>query len=170
MLPPIPRPEDYGVSAERGFLPSEIPLQCLPHQLYDRWERIMNNFQSLLLSKRLRTVIDKLPIIPAVHLESEAEWRRAYCILTFFTNGYIWGGDKPAEVSRYTRILPDQVLTKRRDCHPPSHILCCKYASTSNYPRFPHTRACVYGTSNLSFSPTPLSSTISLPYTPSLAR
>jgi len=42
-------------------------------------------------------VIDRLPIIPAVHLETEAEWRRAYCILTFFTNGYIWGGEKPAE-------------------------------------------------------------------------
>lgn len=57
----------------------------------------MNNFQSLLLSKRLRTVIDRLPIIPAVHLETEAEWRRAYSILTFMAHGYIWGGDKPSE-------------------------------------------------------------------------
>ncbi|RVX67984.1 hypothetical protein B0A52_08394 [Exophiala mesophila] len=97
MLPPIPRPQDYDVSPDRGFLPSVLPLQCLPHPVYDRWERIMNNFQSLLLSKRLRTVIDKLPIIPAVHLESEPEWRRAYCILTFFANGYIWGGEKPSE-------------------------------------------------------------------------
>ncbi|KAL2436239.1 Indoleamine 2,3-dioxygenase [Exophiala dermatitidis] len=97
MLPPIPRPEDYGVSPDRGFLPSENPIQCLPHQVYDRWERIMNNFQSLLLSKRLRTVIDKLPVIPAVHLETEAEWQRAYSVLTFMAHGYIWGGDKPSE-------------------------------------------------------------------------
>ncbi|KPI43551.1 Indoleamine 2,3-dioxygenase [Cyphellophora attinorum] len=90
MLPPIPRPEDYGVSPATGFLPSTLPLQCLPHQVYDRWERIVNNFQSLLLSKRLRTVIDKLPIIPAVHLETEAEWRRAYVVLVFLANGYIW--------------------------------------------------------------------------------
>ena len=59
----------------------------------------MNNFQSLLLSKRLRTVIDKLPIIPPVHLETEAEWRRAYTVLTFLAHGYIWGGDKPSEAS-----------------------------------------------------------------------
>lgn len=98
MLPPIPRPEDYGVSPDRGFLPSELPLQCLPHPVYDRWERIMNNFQSLLLSKRLRAVIDKLPVLPAVHLETEAEWRRAYMVLTFLAHGYIWGGDKPSEV------------------------------------------------------------------------
>lgn len=98
MIPPIPRLEDYGISPERGFLPSELPLQCLSHPVYDRWERIMNNFQSLLLSKRLRTVIDKLPIIPAVHLETESEWRRAYTVLTFLAHGYIWGGEKPSEV------------------------------------------------------------------------
>ncbi|EXJ77131.1 indoleamine 2,3-dioxygenase [Capronia epimyces CBS 606.96] len=97
MLPPIPRPTDYGVSPDRGFLPSENPLQCLPHQVYDRWERIMNNFQSLLLSKRLRTVIDRLPVLPAVHLETEAEWQRAYTVLTFMAHGYIWGGEKPSE-------------------------------------------------------------------------
>ncbi|KAI1613186.1 indoleamine 2,3-dioxygenase [Exophiala viscosa] len=97
MLPPIPRLEDYGLSPDRGFLPAENPIQCLPHPVYDRWERIMNNFQSLLLSKRLRVVIDRLPILPAVHLETEAEWRRAYSVLTFMAHGYIWGGDKPAE-------------------------------------------------------------------------
>ncbi|OAG35954.1 hypothetical protein AYO21_09881 [Fonsecaea monophora] len=78
MLPPIPCVEDYGISPVRGFLPSELPLQCLSHPVYDRWERIINNFQSLLLSKRLRAVIDKLPVIPAVHLETDTEWRRAY--------------------------------------------------------------------------------------------
>jgi indoleamine 2,3-dioxygenase len=59
----------------------------------------MNNFQSLLLSKRLRAVIDSLPILPAVHLETESEWRRAYTVLIFMAHGYIWGGDKPSEVS-----------------------------------------------------------------------
>ncbi len=98
MIPPVPRLEDYGISPERGFLPSELPLQCLSHPVYDRWERIMNNFQSLILSKRLRSVIDKLPVIPAVHLETETEWRRANTVLTFLAHGYIWGGDKPAEV------------------------------------------------------------------------
>ena len=105
MLPPIPRPEDYGLSLENGFLPSHLPLQCLPHPVYDRWERIVNNFQALLLSKRLRTVIEKLPIIPAVHLESEPELRRAYTILTFLANGYVWGGEKPSEVSSFNTML-----------------------------------------------------------------
>lgn len=97
MLAPIPRLEDYGLSPTTGFLPSELPLQRLPHPAYDKWERIINNFQSLLLSKRLRLVIDRLPVLPTSHLETEPEWRRAYSMLAFMAHGYIWGGEKPAE-------------------------------------------------------------------------
>lgn len=99
MIPPIPLLKDYGISPQTGFLPAELPLQCLPHPVYERWERIINNFQSLLLSKRLQTIIDKLPVIPCSHLDTEPEWRRAYSILTFMAHGYIWGGEKPCEVS-----------------------------------------------------------------------
>ncbi len=99
MIPPIPLLKDYGISPQTGFLPAELPLQCLPHPVYERLERIINNFQSLLLSKRLQTIIDKLPVIPCSHLDTEPEWRRAYSILTFMAHGYIWGGEKPCEVS-----------------------------------------------------------------------
>ena len=98
MLAPIPRLEDYGISPKTGFLPAELPLQRLPHPAYDRWERIINNFQSLLLSKRLRMVIDRLPVLPTSHLETEPEWRRAYSMLAFMAHGYIWGAEKPSEV------------------------------------------------------------------------
>lgn len=98
MLAPIPRLEDYGLSPKYGFLPPELPLQRLPHPVYDKWERIINNFQSLLLSKRLRTVIDRLPVLPTSHLDTEREWRRAYSMLAFMAHGYIWGGEKPSEI------------------------------------------------------------------------
>ena len=98
MLAPIPRLEDYGLSAQTGFLPAELPLQRLPHPAYDKWERIINNFQSLLLSKRLHVVIDRLPVLPTSHLETEPEWRRAYSMLAFMAHGYIWGGEKPSEI------------------------------------------------------------------------
>jgi indoleamine 2,3-dioxygenase len=98
MLPPLPRLEDYGISPKTGFLPIELPLQRLPHPAYDKWERIIHNFQSLLLSKRLKIVIDRLPVLPTSHLESEPEWRRAYSMLAFMAHGYIWGGEKPSEI------------------------------------------------------------------------
>ena len=99
MLPPVPSIDDYGIS-EYGFLPNTYPLEILPDPYYRRWEAIVSNLQALLLSKRLRNVINDLDIITASRLRAPAEWRRAYVLLSFMTHAYIWGGDKPAEVRR----------------------------------------------------------------------
>ena len=100
MIPCIPELADYDVSPHTGFLPSELPLQVLPDPYYAKWEAVVANLQPLILSKRLRGVIDNLPILSTAGLGSEAEWRQAYRLLAFMTHSYIWGGDKPAEVSR----------------------------------------------------------------------
>jgi indoleamine 2,3-dioxygenase len=99
MLPPVPDPRDYGVSPAHGFLPAEWPLQRLPDPYYDKWEAIVANLQGLLLSRRLRGVVDALPVLSTARLHDEAEWRRAYSILGFIAHAYIWGGDKPSDVS-----------------------------------------------------------------------
>ena len=101
----------------------------------------MNNFQSLLLSKKLRPVIDKLPVLPAVHLETEAEWRRAYTVLTFLAHGYIWGGEKPSEVCSHEAAELENANEVDRDYHPPSPTHSSKFANTSKYLRSPHTLA-----------------------------
>ncbi|KAF1951223.1 indoleamine 2,3-dioxygenase alpha type [Byssothecium circinans] len=98
MLPSLPRLVDYDISPQNGFLPSEVPLAVLPDPYYHPWETIARNFQRLILNKRLRQVIDALPILDTDFLLTEAEWRRAYSILGFFAHGYIWGGDTPADV------------------------------------------------------------------------
>lgn len=99
MLPPLPQLEDYDISPNNGFLPSEIPLEVLPDSYYQPWEAVVRNFQSLILTKRLRRIIDALPVLSTDLLLTEAEWRRAYSILGFIAHAYIWGGDKPADVS-----------------------------------------------------------------------
>ena len=83
----------------RVLLVGYMPLQYLPDPYYAKWEAIVENLQALLLSKRLRTVIQDLPIITTIRLRSEPEWRRAYHLLSFMTHAYIWGGDRPEEVS-----------------------------------------------------------------------
>lgn len=98
MLPPLPRLRDYDVSPQNGFLPDEIPLDVLP-EYYRPWEVVARNFQNLLLAKRLRRVIDALPVLGTEFLRDEAEWRRAYSVLGFMAHGYIWGGERPADVS-----------------------------------------------------------------------
>ncbi|OTB09929.1 hypothetical protein K445DRAFT_17132 [Daldinia sp. EC12] len=97
MRPPIPVLSEYGISPKYGFLPDVLPLTRLPDPYYNKWESIGANLQGLILSKRLRGVIDRLPVLSTVGLEHDAEWRRAYMLLTFFAHGYIWGGDTPCD-------------------------------------------------------------------------
>ncbi|KAK5629110.1 hypothetical protein RRF57_004825 [Xylaria bambusicola] len=97
MKPHVPLLSDYGISPTHGFLPDVLPLTRLPDPYYNKWESIASNLQSLILSKRLRGVIDRLPVFSTIGLEHDAEWRRAYMLLTFFAHGYIWGGDTPCD-------------------------------------------------------------------------
>ncbi|KAL8388304.1 hypothetical protein RB595_009325 [Gaeumannomyces hyphopodioides] len=97
MLPPVPVLSDYGISPTNGFLPDVLPLTRLPDPYYNKWEAIAANLQALILSKRLRAVVDRLPVLSTVGLEHDSEWRRAYSILCFMAHGYIWGGDSPAD-------------------------------------------------------------------------
>ena len=98
MLPPVPNPKDYGITGHHGFLPTELPLEILPDPYYKSWEAVITNLQALLLSRRLRAVVKKLPILSTAHLQHRAEWQRAYVVLAFITHAYIWGGDLPEEV------------------------------------------------------------------------
>ncbi|KAK4186773.1 Indoleamine 2,3-dioxygenase [Podospora australis] len=97
MLPPVPVLADYGISPTHGFLPEVLPLTRLPDPYYNKWEAIAANLQALILSKRLRGVVDRLPVLSTIGLEHDAEWRRAYLLLSFMAHGYIWGGDSPSD-------------------------------------------------------------------------
>lgn len=105
MIPPVPLLADYGMSPEYGFLPIELPLEVLPDPYYRRWEAVVGNLQALILSKRLRGVVEGMPVLSTWRLQRRAELRRAYLLLAFMTHGYIWGGQKPAEVCLFRGIL-----------------------------------------------------------------
>ena len=105
MLPPIPTLQDYGISPIYGFLPMELPLEVLPDPYYNQWEAIARNLQALILSRRLRGVIERMQVLSTSRLQHPAEWRRAYSILSFMTHAYIWGGDKPEEVNPQRALL-----------------------------------------------------------------
>lgn len=105
MLPPIPSLGDYGISPEYGFLPPEPPLEALPDPYYAKWEAIIQNLHALILSKRLRSMVDLLPMLSTSHLHTDAEWRRAYVVLVFLLHGYVWSGDRPAEVWDFSKLL-----------------------------------------------------------------
>ncbi|RDW62808.1 indolic compounds 2,3-dioxygenase-like protein [Coleophoma crateriformis] len=118
MLPPIPNLADYGISPEYGFLPAELPLERLPDPYYNKWEAIVLNLQGLILSKRLRGVIDRLPVLSTIGLEHDSEWRRAYSLLGFMAHGYIWGGDSPAEVLPAAISVPLLAISEHLEIPP----------------------------------------------------
>lgn len=94
---PIPVLEKYGISSKYGFLPEVPPIDRLPDPYYNKWESIVSNLQGLILSKRLRGVVDKLPVLSTVGLVHDSEWRRAYSILCFMAHSYIWSEDVPSD-------------------------------------------------------------------------
>jgi len=99
MYPPLPRLGDYDVSALNGFLPSEPPCELLSDEYYAPWESVIRNMHSFLLTKRLRSVVQGLPVLYTDLLRGEKEWRRAYSILGIVTHAYVWGANSPADVS-----------------------------------------------------------------------
>lgn len=89
--------DDFGISNDTGFLPEDIPLRKL-NSYYKVWEDIVGEVPALLHDKTYRTKAERLPVLSVSKLHSEAEWQRAYVLLSFMTHSYIWGGQKPGEV------------------------------------------------------------------------
>ena len=89
--------EDYEVSSTHGFLPSDTPSTELP-KYYAPWEAISSNLYTLRVERKLASKIAQLPMLTTHHLTDKSEWRRAYVLLGFIANAYIWGFGKPKEV------------------------------------------------------------------------
>lgn len=82
-----------------AFLPKDSPCERLSDPYYEPWEVIAQHLPELIEDNAIHTVIAQLPVLSTQRLNSEAEWRRAYVILAYFTHAHIWGGEKPHEVS-----------------------------------------------------------------------
>ena len=119
MLPSLPVLSDYDISPQNGFLPNEIPIDVLPDRYYEPWETVARNFQSLILSKRLRQIVDALPILSTDLLLTEAEWRRAYSLLGFIAHAYVWGGNTPSDVSLTKYRHDPKLMCRNRSSHLP---------------------------------------------------
>lgn len=90
--------DSFGLSYASGFLPHTAPLRRLPDPYFAPWEDAVTNLPDLVARRAVRSTVDKLPILEAAKLKDEPEWRRAYVILGFLTQAYIWSEDIPSEV------------------------------------------------------------------------
>ncbi|KAJ2455498.1 tryptophan 2,3- dioxygenase [Coemansia sp. RSA 2336] len=85
------RLEDYDISPTHGFLPSEPPLKRLSDPYYAPWEEIMDRFNQYLLAHHIRRLVRKMPVLGTDRLATQAEYRRAFSILSFMAHAYVWG-------------------------------------------------------------------------------
>jgi indoleamine 2,3-dioxygenase len=99
----------YGIS-KNGFLPAEPPLHLLPDKYYYPWESVIEDVSALVETQQIRQRIDELPVLKTSLLKSEAEWQRAYLILTVLAQGYIWQGPEPSEVMAIDESLVCQTF------------------------------------------------------------
>ena len=105
-LPSAAALPSYGIS-KNGFLPAIPPLIRLPREYYQPWESIIEVFPQLIETRQIRQLVDELPVLSTEYLETEAEWQRAYSMLAVITQGYVWQGPEPSEVSFVLPFLRD---------------------------------------------------------------
>ncbi|KAJ5200084.1 Indoleamine 2-3-dioxygenase [Penicillium cf. griseofulvum] len=96
----------YGISAISGFLPEKKPLEKLPDPLYSPWESIVNGLPQLIKTDSLSDAIDNLPVLSTAKLRTDEEWRRAYLVLGFLSQGYIWSGKEPRKKLPLSIVSP----------------------------------------------------------------
>ncbi|WPK25031.1 hypothetical protein PUMCH_002330 [Australozyma saopauloensis] len=85
----------FDVDPQTGFLPAQYPITRIADEYYQPWERLVENLPAVLLTKKIRTYVDKLPVLSTDRLGSKENFRRAYQVLGYLAHAYVWGTDQP---------------------------------------------------------------------------
>ncbi|KAF9185172.1 hypothetical protein BGZ51_006595 [Haplosporangium sp. Z 767] len=88
---PLPILENYEVSSRNGFVPFPQPLPRLTQAYYQPWEEIMDQLNSLIDSRLLRSRVDQMPLLDVSQLKTGPEQKRAYSLLSIMAHSYVWG-------------------------------------------------------------------------------
>ncbi len=87
--------DEFEVDPERGFLPAEDPLECLPAE-FAPWEETAHDLPKLLVTGGIRRVLEGLPVLDPLKLSEEIQNRSAMLLLSFLGHAYIWGEPQTA--------------------------------------------------------------------------
>jgi indoleamine 2,3-dioxygenase len=103
---------EFDVSPERGFLPATDPLDRLP-AAFDDWENAARDLPKLLMTDRIRQILENLPPFDTSLLHHEQQLRRAMVVLSYIGHAYVWGGERPAPVLPATIAVPWHTVATR---------------------------------------------------------
>ena len=98
--------EDFDISPDMGFLPRRSPPP-LAADCFREWERLLAHLPRLLETKALRSEVDSLPEteFSDATLKCQEEWRRAYVLLCYLGQAYIWMEGQEGLVDKVPRKL-----------------------------------------------------------------
>ena len=101
------RLSDFNISERTGFVPETPPLSRLSNGVFSRWEELMDQLPMLIKEHKLREKVDSLPEVEFSEktLKSEREWQRAYVMLSFLSQGYVWMEGERGLVNKIPRKL-----------------------------------------------------------------
>ena len=101
--------EDFSIEKSTGFLSPKPPLSRLP-TYYDPWEDLVSKLPALNQDRKTREAALELPLLEVNDqlLNSEEAWKRAYVVLTFLGQSYIWveGGSSSASMCSEMHCCP----------------------------------------------------------------
>jgi indoleamine 2,3-dioxygenase len=84
------------IDYSRGFLPTEDPLSRLP-KAFEDWEGVATHLPKILVTDKIRLVVENLPLFDTSKLRTESEFERAMVILSFIGHAYVWSAREPAD-------------------------------------------------------------------------
>jgi indoleamine 2,3-dioxygenase len=111
---------DYSIDPQFGFLPAQPPLRRLP-EAFAAWEQLVPDLSALLRSRRIRAVLDALPLLDVTALHGPAEQERALLLLCVFANSYVWAGEQPERRIPRAVAMPLCALAGALDRPPITH-------------------------------------------------
>lgn len=111
--------EKYSICEEKGFLglPGEDPLLKLPNETFKVWDELVDEIPMLLQqqSKMFREKILALEVLNHAELQTKAELRRGYLLLTVLANVYLFGFEEenPPSIIPKSIAIPLCGISKR---------------------------------------------------------
>jgi len=113
----------FDLNPVNGFLPAQDPLVSLP-AAFAPWERVGTDLPALLITRRLRDEVERLPVLDPAALHDGPEAERGLLLLTYMASAYVWGGPEPARRLPRAIAAPLATLAARMERVPLIHYTC----------------------------------------------
>ncbi|CAL1540903.1 unnamed protein product, partial [Lymnaea stagnalis] len=122
--------QKYHISYNTGFM-LEDPLTSLP-PYFDQWHVLASSVPKLLIEKKVREAVSKLPVLDHEKLASYRQLRLAHLQLSYITAAYVWqNGDKdPPQVLPKSLAVPLYEISRKLGLQP---VLCHTDLALANW-------------------------------------